>query len=72
MAFGKTIVASAGEIVNNSGTSIATNTNPTFACVPEVENFVLKPTSHMRNPGVFTAGTVQEGTQVNITNDSNN
>lgn len=72
MATSKTIVASASEITQNSGTSPATNTTYTFAGVPEVTNFVLTPTSHMKNPGVFTAGTAPEGTQSNITNDSNN
>lgn len=71
MALSKTIVASAGVIVANSGTSAATEDTYTFAGVPDVVNGVLKSTRQMRDPGVFTAGTAPEGTASNDTNDSN-
>ena len=82
MAITKTVSASASYIVTPNTTVV----NPSFSSEPEVFSNVLEvtrtsaalvstvglvPPLRMTNPGVFTAGTAQEGTASNPTNDSN-
>ena len=69
MAIATTITASASYITLPN-TTTRTYTYGGSNIEPIVQDGRLIPNPHMTNPGVFTAGTVSEGTASNPQNDS--